>query len=288
MHGLYLLWFVQERQLSPALVATVLAAGDLSLIAFEMPTGWFADRFGHRASLVISSLVQITGMLCCWRGPGVPALVAGSVLIALGDGFRSGADQALLYRTCVALGREDAFQTIEARTSAVGQAALVVLVLAGGAIVHVWGFAAGWAVETLCCVVGRGIALAMVEPADAPGERDDAGRQGGDTPLVSSRMAALILPASLLGAAASATSFLLQTAGDSGAARMSMVVAAIALAEAAGSAMAMRLTGGAARTPWLLAAAGGALVGMALAIPSMFLLLSTLTLRLAGLWRTRR
>ena len=110
MHGLYLLWWVQEKQMSPAIVATVLAAGDLALMGLELPTGWFADRFGHRASLIVGSFVQVMGMLWCWLGEGVSGLVTASVLVALGDGFRSGADQALLYRTCLALDREHDFQ----------------------------------------------------------------------------------------------------------------------------------------------------------------------------------
>ena len=48
MHGLYLLWWVEERQVPAASVAAILAAGDLAVLAFELPTGWFADRFGHR------------------------------------------------------------------------------------------------------------------------------------------------------------------------------------------------------------------------------------------------
>ena len=89
--------------MSPAVVATVLAAGDLALMGLELPTGWFADRYGHRASLRVGSVIQVAGMLWCWLGEGVSGLIAASVLIALGDGFRSGADQALLYRTCLAL-----------------------------------------------------------------------------------------------------------------------------------------------------------------------------------------
>jgi MFS family permease len=116
MHGLYLLWWVQERQLPAASVAAVLAAGDLAIALLEVPTGWLADRFGHRASLMLGSLVQVVGMLCCWLAHGMPALVAASLLVALGDAFRSGADQALLFRTCAAIGREADFQRIEART----------------------------------------------------------------------------------------------------------------------------------------------------------------------------
>ena len=64
MHGLYLLWWVQEKQMSPAIVAAVLAADDLALMGLELPTGGFADRFGHRASLMAGSFVQVMGMLC--------------------------------------------------------------------------------------------------------------------------------------------------------------------------------------------------------------------------------
>src|SRR5262245_41523547 len=100
MDGLYLLWWVQERQMSPALVAATMAAGDVALMALEVPTGWFADRFGNRRSLILGSLLQVAGILCCWLATGAPGLVGACLLIALADAFRSGADEALLYRSC--------------------------------------------------------------------------------------------------------------------------------------------------------------------------------------------
>src|SRR5262245_66038928 len=119
MDGLYLLWWVQEKQMSPVLVAAAMAASDLLLMALEVPTGWFADRFGYRRSLILGSLIQVAGMICCWLADGIPGLVVACLMVAVGDAFRSGADQALLYRTCVAVGREADFQTIEARSRAV-------------------------------------------------------------------------------------------------------------------------------------------------------------------------
>ena len=38
MHGLYLLWWVQEKQLPPEVVAAILAAGDIALLFLEIPT----------------------------------------------------------------------------------------------------------------------------------------------------------------------------------------------------------------------------------------------------------
>ena len=172
MHGLYLLWWVQEKGMPAPIVATILAAGDLALMGLEVPTGWLADRFGHRASLIAGSLAQILGMLFCWLGEGIAGLIVASVLVALGDAFRSGANQALLYRTCQALGCEEAFQRIEARARAIRIATLVGLVLAGGAIVKARGFDVGWAAETALCAVGLAIAFAMTEP---PAVDSDAG-----------------------------------------------------------------------------------------------------------------
>ena len=150
MDGLYLLWWVQEKQLSTAVVAASMAAGDLLLMALEVPTGWFADRFGYRRSLILGSILQVAGMICCWLADGIPGLVAASLLVAVADAFRSGADQALLYRTCIAIGRGPEFQRIEARTRAVQVVTLAVLIVGGGAIVTTWGFAAAGSLKPRC------------------------------------------------------------------------------------------------------------------------------------------
>lgn len=283
MHGLYLLWWVHEKGMPAPIVAAILAAGDLAVAAFEVPTGWFADRFGHRLSLIAGSFVQILGMLLCWLGEGIPGLIAASVLVALGDAFRSGADQALLYRSCRAIGCESGFQAIEARARAVQTVALVVLVLAGGVIVETWSFAAGWAVETALCVAGLAMACAMVEPPACtiaaeetcasseiavPPARGSSRRGAG---LVSARMALLVLPGAFLGAASGAASFLAQTADRIDPAGVTMLVAVITLAEAAGSALAARLPGVKAAGLSALAAAGVALIGLAVVLPAAFL-----------------
>jgi MFS family permease len=245
MHGLYVLWWVQEKHVPVAVVAALLAAGDLAITALEIPTGWLADRYGHRISLIAGSFTQVAGMLLCWRGEGVPGLLAASLLVALGDAFRSGADQALLYRSCVALEREPDFQTIESKTHSVQLGALVALVLAGGAIVETWGFAIGWLVETALCTVGLSIAYAMVEPpACADGssrvadEAADVRPQALRPAIKVGRLLRLIAPTSLLVALASGAAFLAQTTGDADPARITVLVAIMTLAEAAGAALA--------------------------------------------------
>jgi MFS family permease len=274
MHGLYLLWWVQERAIPASIVAAILAAGDFAIVAFEVPTGWFADRFGHRVSLIVGSSVQVAGMLVCWLGHGIPGLVTASLLVALGDGFRSGADQALLYRSCVALDREADFQRIDARTRAVQISAMVGLVIAGGLLVQRWGFAAGWLAETLLCASGLVIACSMVEPpaaAAAPPEPQAPVNGRGAAAGGRVSLAALILPLALLGGLASAASFVAQTSGGSDPQRLTMLVAAITLAEAAGSVVAVRMPPSGVPTQIVLASLGFSAVTVAATRPSAFL-----------------
>jgi MFS family permease len=277
MHGLYLLWWVQEKHVPVGLVATMLAAGALAITALEIPTGWLADRYGHRISLIAGSFAQVVGMLFCWRGEGVPGLLAAILLVALGDAFRSGADQALLYRSCVALEQESDFQKIESRSRSLQLGALVVLVLAGGAIVQTWGFGIGWLIEAVLCAIGLSIACAIVEPPASVREiSEDA--LDGSTVIPSIRRPArelgtlltLIAPASLLVAVASAAAFIAQTSGDSDPARITVLVAIITLAEAAGSALAARITPG-AKTQMTLTTLGMTFALVAAVVPAAFL-----------------
>jgi hypothetical protein len=268
MDGLYLLWWVQEKQMSPALVAATMAAGDLLLMALEIPTGWFADRFGNRRSLILGSLIQVLGMACCWLADGIPGLFLACALVAVGDAFRSGADQALLYRSCVALGREDSFQKIEARSRAVQVIALAALIVAGGAIVTTWGFAAGWAAETLLCTLGAVVAFAMVEPPACTTEDEKEASPARGARILWKTAALVILPLAFLDAITSAGSFVLQTSGGNAPAQVTVLVALITLADAAGSALATRLPGVGLRTQVALAVAGAIVAGIAVAVPA--------------------
>ena len=271
MHGLYLLWWVQEKHVSPAAVASTLAAGNVALMLSEVPTGWLADRFGHRASLILGSALQIVAMLWCWLGEGVVGLIVACVLVAIADAFRSGAGQALVYRSCLALDRERDFQRIEARSHAAELCALVVLLVAGGVIVGTWGFAAGWIAETVLSGLGLCLACAMTEPPAH--ERDDdrpcAAHRGS---LLSLPMMLIVGPAACLGAIAGAAAFIAQTADSRGIAGITALVAVITLAEAAGAAIAGRVRERGAAQQVLLAAAGAALAAIAFAVPPVFLI----------------
>jgi hypothetical protein len=232
-------------------------------------------------------MVQVIGMLLCWLGRGISGLLTASLLVALGDAFRSGADQALLYRTCVALDREAEFQGIEARTRAVQIAAMVGLILAGGGIVRAWGFATGWLAEASLCAIGLAIACAMIEPPACAGQAEqmdgDRQRAREKSDVRISLLIPIILPVAFLGGAASALSFLAQTTGHGDPERLTALVAIITLAEAAGSAIAMPFPARGFRLQIVLGGLGLVVVALGAAFPATFLTAVVATAFLLGL-----
>ena len=83
-------------------------------------------------------------------------------------------------------------------------------------------------------------------------------------------LTALIVPLSVLGALASATSFLAQTSGGSDPQGLTLLVAAITLAEAMGSIVAVRMPSSGIRTQIVLAGVGFSAAGFAAVQPSAF------------------
>lgn len=268
-HALYLLWWVQYKHVSPAAVAAILAAGEISITLLEVPTGRFADRFGHRRSLILGSAIQVVAMLLCWLAEGVSGLVLASLCVALGDTFRSGADQALLFESCVANGQPERFQQIEAKTHSLELIGLVVMMVAGGVLVEAVGFAAAWIAETALAASGLAIALAMTSPPAAaqgePGTIRTAPARGLAVGLLR-----LITPAALMGGAAAATAFIAQTGGSATPAQLTVLVSAITLAEAAGAAVSRYLCADVATQYAILAAAGSCFIAMLLT-PGVFI-----------------
>ncbi|HEX6839230.1 MAG TPA: MFS transporter [Polyangia bacterium] len=264
---MYVVWLTGPKGLSPLAVALMMGAGDVALLALELPTGAFADRVGARASLVLGSLFQVLGMSLLWLATSAPGLALSVLSIAVGDAFRHGADEALLYRSCAALGLADRFAERVARAQAATLFALVALTAGGGWLVERAGFDAAFAVEIALSAAGLALAFALVDPAATPSAAADA--SGGDSPWTALRARLpwpRIVPTSLVLALASAGQFVLQSEshGRVSARTLGLLIAAAQLLEAGGAALVARgLVPAEARTLHWIAGATLATVGLA-------------------------
>ena len=92
-----------------ALIASITAAVQLVL---ELPSGYFSDRFGHKQSLVLGTLLAAFSTLAYVISPGFWGGLIASVGFFSGMAFISGAMQAFMHETLLALGRDDEYEKI--------------------------------------------------------------------------------------------------------------------------------------------------------------------------------
>lgn len=218
-HGLYVLWMLHHG-LDPLQVALIISLGEGTLVLAELPTGWWADRFGLRRSLIIGSLLQMLGLAAMWAN----FYLVSAVAIALGDAFRHGADEALLYRS-----DPERFQPNLARAQSCTLLALIGMTLLGGLLATRYSYHLAWGLELSLSTLGLLLATRFPNYPAVPAE--GSGRKF--------RVWGAILPATLIFAMAGGGEFLVQ-AGALTAESAALRVSGILLLEALGAALVTR------------------------------------------------
>lgn len=87
----------------------------LSFCLLEIPTGWVADRFGYRASLLLGSAVMVAANLIPAGLPTAAGMTVHFLTIALSRSLVSGAASAYLYEYLNEHGRRKDYKIIEGR-----------------------------------------------------------------------------------------------------------------------------------------------------------------------------
>jgi MFS family permease len=135
----------------------------LALLILEVVTGRFADRFGKVLTLKLGFIALAIGAFVYSVAVGFGGFLLGEVLAALGMALISGTDEAFLFQTHKALGREDSHQrwwTWSLGGSFVAMAVFAVI----GAHLSAVNLSAPFLFCTGCQVLGLVLCFGMVEP----------------------------------------------------------------------------------------------------------------------------
>jgi MFS family permease len=161
--------FFQSRGLSMQEIFSLQALFALVVLVAEVPSGYLADLFGRKLTLVIGAVAAGIGNTLLVFADGFWGLAAFEIALAIGYSLISGADIAMLYDTELALGRNAGEQrnvvgrlySVRTLSEALAAITCSVLLLWWSMDGVVWLQAAvGWLPLVL--------ALRLVEP---PGER---------------------------------------------------------------------------------------------------------------------
>lgn len=155
--------FFQEHGLSLAQVMILQAIYSLSVALFEIPSGYIADIFGRKQTIILSTIFSFIGYLVFAFYGGFHAFAIAEVLVGIGGSLMSGSDSAIIYDTLLESKNEDSYTKIEGRNYAIGNFSEAIAGILGG-FLAVSSIYLPIYVQTAILFLSIPIALSLVEP----------------------------------------------------------------------------------------------------------------------------
>ncbi|HCK10786.1 MAG: hypothetical protein CME21_22800 [Gemmatimonadetes bacterium] len=106
----------------------------ITVVLLEIPTGYLADRVGHRRVLIGSSIAQMTACLAFVSSDHFSVLAFGQIMLATGMALGSGSDTSYHFSVLAALGRSDEYGSREAKAARSLLISQATSALIGGAV----------------------------------------------------------------------------------------------------------------------------------------------------------
>lgn len=164
---LFPIWVVylqEERGLSLQQVTAMEGPFWLATVLLEVPTGAVADRFGRKVSLSLGALVYAGAVATFGLAQDYTVLFASYLLWAGALTLFSGADAAFFYDTLKALGREEEYQRLWGRATALQAAAVAGGFVLGAPLAAATTLWMPIAVSAVIVFIAWLISLTLVEP----------------------------------------------------------------------------------------------------------------------------
>lgn len=124
----------QQNGLTQSEIFWTQAAFAIAILVMEVPSGWLADRFKRKYSLVTGALLIAISFVVYAQADGFWAFVVAEVIGGIGASFVSGADSALACDSLLAAGLRDRYRKFEARAMTLASVGGLLASLAGGLI----------------------------------------------------------------------------------------------------------------------------------------------------------
>lgn len=113
-------YYLTVPGVTPWWVGIILLTSSLAGFVFEIPSGYIADKMGHKKALVLSRLFILASTLFFLLSTSIPFLILGGVFLSISQAFLSGTGTAFLHETLRALNRESEFREVQGKLSSIG------------------------------------------------------------------------------------------------------------------------------------------------------------------------
>jgi len=162
--GIWIKYLVVERGLELKYILLMDLPFWFAVAALEAPFGALADRVGHSRVLALGAAVYALTILGFGLTTNYWMLFADYMLWAVAQACRSGADQAIVFDSLKAAGREDRFARIAGRGFALTMTGGLAGIVLGGFAAATWGMTFTVQVSAVTPLVAMAAALLMVDP----------------------------------------------------------------------------------------------------------------------------
>lgn len=109
-------------------LAIIVIVSSVVTALLQLPAGYFADKFGNRAALILGAMISVPSPLFYVFMPDFWGGLIAATLFFGGWAFQSGAIEAFMHDTLKALGRDSEYSKVMGRAQSYGLLANVVLV----------------------------------------------------------------------------------------------------------------------------------------------------------------
>ena len=155
--------FFQENDLSTTEIMILQAVYSLTIAILEIPSGFFADSYGRKNSILISTFFSFIGYILLSTYSGFNEYLIAEILLGVGGSLISGADSAIIYDTLIELDDEDSYTKIEGKNYAIGNFSEAIAGILGGFLALSSIYLPIY-IQTFVIMLSIPIAFSLVEP----------------------------------------------------------------------------------------------------------------------------
>ena len=155
--------FFQENGFSLTQIMTLQAIYSFSVAIFEIPSGYIADIFGRKKTIVASTILSFVGYLVLSLCSGFFVFSLAQILIGLSGSLMSGSNSALLYDTLLQTDNKELYTKVEGRSYAIGNFSEASAGVLGGFLAATSIFLPIY-VQTSILFLSIPISLTLIEP----------------------------------------------------------------------------------------------------------------------------
>lgn len=144
-------------------VGIILLAGSLGGFLFEIPTGYLADRVGHKQALIAARVFALLSTAFFLVANNLAVLILGAVALSAATAFQSGTGSAFMHETLKGLKREKDYATVMGKISSIGFAIPIAFMVTVPFLVGI-SFKLPFALGLVIDVIGFFTALSLTVP----------------------------------------------------------------------------------------------------------------------------